>query len=163
MLKAVKNISGCNKVWQEYFVLTFICRTAKWCLCGQLCVKMWLPDKVQRKRRPSFIFYLRSGFFLTSIVSVTRSQWFLYGSHIIMQNGPCGLQKNEPISVTVAVFRVSRELPDRQLFRGIDWNCSGARQGTLRGFSRKCWNVAEYVGHFHAIGYLKTNKGEGVE
>lgn len=52
-----------------------------------------------------------------------------------MQNGACGLQKNEPtVTVTVAVFRVSRELPDRQLFRGIDWNCSGAREGTLRGF-----------------------------
>lgn len=48
--------------------------------------------------------------------------------------GPVGCKKNEPVSITVAVFRVSPDLPDRQLFRGIECNCSGVREGTLRGF-----------------------------
>lgn len=88
-------------------------------------------------------------FFITSVVSVTRSQWFVYGSHIIMQNGACGLQKKkkkekkEPVSITVAVFRVSRDLPDRQLFRDIECNCSRAREGTLRGFQKSAgmWQI----------------------
>lgn len=70
-----------------------------------------------------------------------------------------GCKKNEPFSVTVAVFQKFCDPPDRQLCHSFECNCSGVREGMPRGF-KKVWNVAEYVGHIHAISFLKTNNGK---
>lgn len=60
----------------------------------------------------------------------------LWIPHNYAERGLRAAKKHEPVSITVAVFRVSHDLPDRQLFCGIECNCSGVREGTLKGFQQ---------------------------